>query len=178
MRLRLMSLLLMLAAVSTPAATLEEARSAVRVRDYTTAAAIYRGLAEAGDPEARYQLATLYRSGLGVEMNAAESRTLLRQAADQGYADAQYAFGQLLEKEAGEAADPAAAREWYRKAAGQRHRLAATRLKVLDDSTQVAAVLVRRARPAAMLPDVVSFTVYTTSTVVEAYSGASIVSAA
>jgi len=117
-RLRLFSVLLLLAAFSTSAATLEEARAAVRVRDYATAASIYRSLADAGDPEARYQLATLYRSGLGVEADPAQFRALLKGAADQGYADAQYAWGQLLEKGSGVDADPVAAREWYRKAAG------------------------------------------------------------
>ncbi|RIK94503.1 MAG: lytic transglycosylase, partial [Proteobacteria bacterium] len=50
-------------AIADPA---DEARAAVRARDYGRAAALYRELAEGGDAEAQYQLAALHRVGRGV----------------------------------------------------------------------------------------------------------------
>ena len=130
----LLAFLLLAVSAPVPAAPLDEARMAVRQRDYSSAAAIYRRLANAGDPEAMYQLSTLYRSGLGVKADPAQSRALLELAAGQGHVDAEYAWGQLLEKGSGLAADSVAAQGWYRKAADKGHVLATARLKALVGS--------------------------------------------
>jgi TPR repeat protein len=141
MRKFLVPVLLMLTAAAAQGASLDDARAAVRIQDYAKAAEIYRTLADAGDPEARYHLATLYRSGLGVDADPVASRELLELAAVQGYANAQYAWAQLLEKDSGTRADPGAASEWYRKAAEQNHRLAAERLRFLVTAAPAGAAL-------------------------------------
>ena len=47
--------------------TLDDARAAIRIRDYESAVDTYTSLARSGDPEAAYQLASMYRMGRGVE---------------------------------------------------------------------------------------------------------------
>ncbi len=66
-------LLLSLAGISN-AQTLEEARAAVRIRDFSTAASIYTALSERGDMQARYQLSMLYGVGHGVPRDPAQGR--------------------------------------------------------------------------------------------------------
>ena len=55
------------------AQTMEEARTAVRVRDFESAARIYAALSDRGDMQARYQLAVLYGAGTGVPRDAARA---------------------------------------------------------------------------------------------------------
>ena len=45
--------------------------------------------AQAGDPDAQYNLAYLYENGLGVPKNEAKALELYQQAADQGHSTAQ-----------------------------------------------------------------------------------------
>ncbi len=45
--------------------------------------------AQAGDPDAQYNLAYLFENGLGVPKNEAKALELYRQAADQGHSAAQ-----------------------------------------------------------------------------------------
>lgn len=45
--------------------------------------------AQAGDPDAQYNLAYLYENGLGVPKNEAKALELYQQAADQGHSAAQ-----------------------------------------------------------------------------------------
>ncbi len=45
--------------------------------------------AQAGDPDAQYNLAYLYENGLGVTKNEAKALALYQQAADQGHSAAQ-----------------------------------------------------------------------------------------
>ena len=66
------------------AQTLEEARTAVRIRDFSTAAGIYTTLSERGDMQARYQLAMLYGVGNGVPRDPARAAVLMQQVADSG----------------------------------------------------------------------------------------------
>ena len=98
------------------AQTLEEARTAVRIRDFSTAAGIYTTLAERGDMQARYQLAMLYGVGNGVPRDPAKAAILMQQVADSGDASAQYNYAQMLENGSGVAKDAAAARAWYERA--------------------------------------------------------------
>lgn len=45
--------------------------------------------AQAGDPDAQYNLAYMYENGLGVPKNEAKALELYQQAADQGHSEAQ-----------------------------------------------------------------------------------------
>ena len=116
--------------------TLDDARDAVRVRDYESAFAIYSGLAASGDIEAAYQLASMFRSGRGVEKNNESAFRWMRIAADAGDARAQYNLAQWLSNEDSSEARTEA-ESWYRKAADQGHRMAINRLEMLDEQADV-----------------------------------------
>ena len=50
-------------------------------QDYARAAELFRGAAQAGNPEAQYALATLYKDGRGVSKDMAQAARLLASAA-------------------------------------------------------------------------------------------------
>ncbi|MBN8280437.1 MAG: sel1 repeat family protein, partial [Gammaproteobacteria bacterium] len=105
---------LCLALALTPAfgaPTLEDARAAVRVRDYATAARVYGELCDQGNAEACYQLGVLRTAGNGVARDPVAAASLMKKAAEAGEARAWPAWGQMLEEGLGVAADPAAARD-------------------------------------------------------------------
>lgn len=83
--------------------------------------------ADAGDPEATYQLA-FFSLGLGGNWQPDEALTLIRSAANSGITEAQYWLA--WQSEAGPALphDRDVALGWYRKAADGNHRLALQRL--------------------------------------------------
>ncbi len=83
------------------AQTLEDARSAVRVRDFATAARVYTTLSDRGDLQARYQLAMLYGSGNGVPRDTARAAALMKDVAASGDAWAQYNYAQMLDNGSG-----------------------------------------------------------------------------
>jgi hypothetical protein len=64
--------------------------------DYAGAVAIWRPLAEAGDPDAAFNLGQAYRLGRGVKTNLAAAETWLDRAAVKGHVDAQTTLGLLL----------------------------------------------------------------------------------
>ena len=64
--------------------------------DYAGAVAIWRPLAEKGDPDAEFNLAQAYRLGRGVPTNLAAAKTWFERAATQGHVDAQTTLGLLL----------------------------------------------------------------------------------
>lgn len=113
------------------AASVDEGVAAVEQGDYAKAVAIFRPLAEAGDAEAQYNLAILYRSGHGVEKDLDQSRLWLLQAAKQGIAAAQYRLGYMYDTGEGAEQSDNYAFLWYRKAAEQGHPKAQTNLGVL-----------------------------------------------
>jgi TPR repeat protein len=84
------------------------------------------GQAEAGDPDALYQLSLLYL-GL-IDWQPDKAIPMIRSAADSGVSEAQYWLawqyesGPLLEN------DPELALQWYLRAGEQDHRLALNRL--------------------------------------------------
>lgn len=73
-------------------ASVDDARRAIRLRNYDAAAVILKEWSAAGDAEAQYQLAGLYRAGLGVPRDAAHAEELLRDAAASGHAKAREAL--------------------------------------------------------------------------------------
>ena len=64
--------------------------------DYAGAVAIWRPLAEKGDPDAEFNLGQAYRLGRGVPTNLAAAKTWFERAANQGHIDAQTTLGLLL----------------------------------------------------------------------------------
>ena len=61
--------------------TLDDVRSAIKLRDYERAAKLLLPLAEEGVADAQYQLAGLYRSGRGVAKNHDQAFYWLQEAA-------------------------------------------------------------------------------------------------
>ena len=64
--------------------------------DYVAAVAIWRPLAEAGDPDASFNMGQAYRLGRGVLVDLSIAQTWLEQAAEKGHVDAQTTLGLLL----------------------------------------------------------------------------------
>ncbi len=124
---------------------LEEGRQLYFAGDYAGAAAIWRPLVEAGDPRAMYNMATLYRRGLGVPADPQEAERLLRSAADKGFAEAQHLLASRLFEATG--ADEAQRQEavgYWLAAARQGHALSQYRLALLYwNGEAVARDLVR-----------------------------------
>ena len=64
--------------------------------DYAGAVAIWRPLAEAGDPDASFNMGQAYRLGRGVLVDLGTAQTWLEQAARKDHTDAQTTLGLLL----------------------------------------------------------------------------------
>lgn len=64
--------------------------------DYVGAVAIWRPLAEAGDPDASFNMGQAYRLGRGVLVDLATAQTWLERAAQKDHVDAQTTLGLLL----------------------------------------------------------------------------------
>jgi TPR repeat protein len=88
---------------------------------------VCRGEADAGDPEATYQL-SLFSLGLAGNWQPEQAIPLIRSAADQGVTEAQYWLAWQSESGPELPHDPVVALGWYEKAAAGRHRLALQRL--------------------------------------------------
>jgi ankyrin repeat protein len=113
--------------------SMEEIEKLIRLRDYPQAASQLENLAEIGNPEAQYRLASLYRAGKGVSRDLGKATELHYQAALTGYADAQYSYGQLVEKADNAPESLNEAIDWYQKAAAQDHKLALLKLRQLEE---------------------------------------------
>ncbi|MCB1672835.1 MAG: ankyrin repeat domain-containing protein [Gammaproteobacteria bacterium] len=124
----LLAVLLPLAATANP--DLSEARRAVRMQDFTLAAAYYEAAAAQGNAEARHELANLYLRGQGVPRDAARARDLLTQAADQGYAAAQFGLALQLEE-----TDRSGAMALLQLAAGQNYAPAQSYLERMEENS-------------------------------------------
>jgi len=64
--------------------------------DYVSAVAIWRPLAEAGDPDASFNMGQAYRLGRGVLVDMSAAQTWLERAAQKDHIDAQATLGLLL----------------------------------------------------------------------------------
>ena len=113
--------------------SIDEIEKLIRLRDYPRAARNLETLANAGNPEAQYRLASLHRAGKGVPKDLDRATELHHISAMAGYADAQYSLGQLIEKADVSTESLNKAIEWYRKAAAQDHELAVLKLKQLEE---------------------------------------------
>lgn len=83
--------------------------------DYAAAAAIWRPLAEKGDPDAEFNLGQAYRLGRGVPISLGTAKTWFEKAANRGHLDAETTLGLLLFQN-GEQAEGI---KWLRRAAEQ-----------------------------------------------------------
>lgn len=90
----------------------DEGQIAFAKRDYHTAIAEWRPLAEAGDAEAQYKIGMMYRRGLGVEPDFRESAKWLLMAARHGHGLAQARIARALQNGAGIETDPVEAYKW------------------------------------------------------------------
>jgi hypothetical protein len=75
---------------------LEEGAARYAAGDVAAARALWEPLAGAGDPDALFDLAQLYRHGRGVAADPSRAKQLLRQSARQGHIPAQTLLGRLL----------------------------------------------------------------------------------
>jgi TPR repeat protein len=79
----------------------------------------YQRMADQGNPDAKYILATKYRNGEGVEMDKARAAQLYRELADQGDSDAQYDLAFMLDSGEGIPQDRAESEKYFRLSADQ-----------------------------------------------------------
>jgi hypothetical protein len=108
--------------------------------DPTEAVALFTKAAEAGSPEAQFELAKLYEKGLGVEPDPAKALDLYRAAADQDFADAINDLGFLTYQGGlGLTRDPTTALEFFERAADLRHPQAMFNFAALIDDGLIAS---------------------------------------
>src|SRR5207342_1395916 len=96
MRKLLMALALGSIALPTSGQTVKTGIEAWQKGDTASAVAIWRPLAEKGDPDAAFNLGQAYRLGKGVPLDLAQAQNWLEQAARKGHVDAQATLGLLL----------------------------------------------------------------------------------
>lgn len=109
------ALLLTVAPAPLPAQSVKAGIEAWQHSDYAGAVAIWRPLAEKGDPDAEFNLGQAYRLGRGVPTNLAAAQTWFVRAANKGHLDAETTLGLLLFQNN----DQASGLKWLKKAADQ-----------------------------------------------------------
>lgn len=96
MRNLLLTLAIFSAALPVAAQTARSGIEAWQQGDTAGAVAIWRPLAEKGDPDAQFNLGQAYRLGKGVPLDLAQAQNWLERAARKGHVDAQSTLGLLL----------------------------------------------------------------------------------
>lgn len=114
-RYLVVAILSALASAPLCAQTVKAGIDAWQRADYGTATAIWRPLAERGDPDAEFNLGQAYRLGRGVPINLGLAKSWFEKAADAGHLDAETTLGLLLFQN-GQQADGI---RWLRRAADQ-----------------------------------------------------------
>ena len=99
--------------IPTLASPTDEAKRAVRARDYTLAVTLYSGLANQGDIDALYQLGALYETGKGVTKDYPAAFSWYKKAAEKGSAKAQFNVASMLESGRGVLQDIPEALSWF-----------------------------------------------------------------
>jgi TPR repeat protein len=97
----------------------DEGLAAYSSGDIATAYQLWEPLAEHGDPDAQFALASLYYDGIGVPVDHTESSYWFLLAAKQGHAYAQYNIGNAYKRGEGVRQSDAMAVHWWEKAAEQ-----------------------------------------------------------
>jgi hypothetical protein len=115
---------------------------AYRSEDFAAAFQEIKQRAETGDPQAQYNLGTMYALGQGVGRDFVQAAAWLAKAAAQGHAQAQANLGLLLLNGARTKAQWREAERWLRKASDQG-----------SDYAKTALLLMRHSRTPASLSD-------------------------
>ena len=102
--------------------------------DYARAVAELTPLAEKGDPESQFDLATLFDTGKGVPQDPARAFIWYERAARQGQKAAQFNLGVMYEDGVGIAVDPVRAYLYYALAVNGGPPYAARNLKQVKDT--------------------------------------------
>jgi ankyrin repeat protein len=116
-------------------AALEDAKLALREKNYVQARQLFSVAAERGDDVAQYQLASLYRSGKGGKQSYLRAFRLFSASAEQGNINAMYQLAVLYEKGLGTAPDSVLAKQWLISAANAGHLLAGKKLRLPQSSS-------------------------------------------
>jgi TPR repeat protein len=90
--------------------------AAFKNKNYLLAFREWKVSAEAGQPEAEFDLGVLYAQGMGVRRDLTEASKWYRKAAEQGNAAAEFALGQLYSLGWGVPRDEADAIRWFQMA--------------------------------------------------------------
>jgi len=93
---------------------LDAAKSAIRLKNFSSAATELQRLAASGNAEAQYLLAVLYLNGLIAARDATQARTWLEKSAAQGSAQAAFSLANLLASS--EPPDTEGAQRWLKRA--------------------------------------------------------------
>lgn len=96
MRKLLLGLMIGMSAIPAAAQSVRSGIEAWQKGDPAGAVAIWRPLAEKGDPDAAFNLGQAYRLGKGVPLDLAQAQSWLDRAARKGHVDAQTTLGLLL----------------------------------------------------------------------------------
>ncbi len=97
---------------------------AIDMDKYTKDVSMIKPIADSGDPEAKFQLASIYFDGPYAKEMLPEIIGLYEKSANQGYNESQYYLGVIYDKGRGVAKDDVTARKWYRIAAENKHKIA------------------------------------------------------
>ena len=127
-----------LAQQSPQPAPLSQVESALREGNFSQAAGLLQRRAEAGDPEAQYLLASLYRSGRGVEQDDGAAYRWMKAAAEKGHAKAQFNLARMYLEGRGVVMDVRQARVWLAKASALGHLEASKLLAEISTERRVA----------------------------------------
>lgn len=96
---------------------LKQATAAYDRKDYTAAMALYRKLADRSDPNAQFEIGSMYQDGLGVPQDYAQARAWYEKSAQQGDDRALWNIGWMYELGKSVDRNFAEALHWYEKAA-------------------------------------------------------------
>src|SRR2546421_12168406 len=100
--------------VTQKADPLDAAKSAIRLKNFSSASTELRRLAASGNAEAQYLLAVLYLNGLIAARDATQARTWLEKSAAQGSAQAAFSLANLLGSS--DPPDTEGAQRWLKRA--------------------------------------------------------------
>ena len=103
---------------------MERGNAAFQQRDFETAFALLKPLADQGDADAEFKVGFMYVHGRGVARDFVEANRWLGLAADQGHAEAQYNLALSYAGGRGVAEDIVQAHVWASLAAQQGYRAA------------------------------------------------------
>ena len=115
------------------AQTFEQSLAAYKRKDYRTAFAGFKRLAEQGHARAQFSLGVIYADGQGVPKDEQQEMAWYRKAAEQGDAVAQFNLGLMYADGQGVPKDQQQAVVWYRKAAEKGHAGAQSNLGAMYD---------------------------------------------